>query len=225
MKATIEYVERKFKEFNTLMFNGELPMLPIKLSNARTFLGQLRFKERNTDDGKKEKYDFALFINTKYDLPEQEVEDTLIHEMIHYYIEWHQFQDTSQHGEMFHMMMNAINKKFNRHVGVRHWSTKEQLEQDDQKRQHIICVSRFKTNLRGITIATRTRLFDLWEQMKSFPDVVEQHWYASTDPFWNRYPRAVTPKIYRIPFDELEEHLKDAQELENTGKTIRIKRI
>jgi predicted SprT family Zn-dependent metalloprotease len=224
MKATIEYVERKFNEFNTMMFNGELPMLPIKLSNARTFLGKVNFRKRQTEEGKTENYDFTLFINTKYDLPEQEIEDTLIHEMIHYYIEWHQFKDTSAHGEMFQMMMKAINKKFNRHVSVRHWSTKEQLEQDDEKRQHFICVSRFKTNLRGITIATRTRLFDLWEQMKLFPDVVEQHWYASTDPFWNRYPRAVTPKIYRIPFDELEEHLKDAQELENTGKTIRIKK-
>lgn len=223
MKTTVEYIEHKFNEFNALMFNGELPMLPIKLSNARTFLGQLGYKKRQKEDGKMECYDFVLRINTKYELPESEIEDTLIHEMIHYFIHWHQLEDTSQHGEMFHMMMNGINKKFGRHVSVRHYSTQEEIAQDDEERQHIVCVSRFKTNLRGITVATHSRLFDLWEQMKSFPDVVEQHWYLSTDPFFNRYPRAVTPKIYRIPIAEIEQHLQGAQELENDGERIRVK--
>ena len=109
MKTTVEYIEHKFNEFNALMFNGELPMLPIKLSNARTFLGQLGYKKRQKEDGKMECYDFVLRINTKYELPESEIEDTLIHEMIHYFIHWHQLEDTSQHGEMFHMMMNGIN--------------------------------------------------------------------------------------------------------------------
>ena len=225
MKATIEYTERKFNEFNALMFNGELPALPIKLSNARSFLGQLSYKMRDKEDGTKECYDFVLRINTKYDLPEPEVEDTIIHEMIHYFIHCHQIKDTSQHGEVFQMMMKGINQKYGRHVSVRHFTTKEEQEQDDEKRQHIVCVSRFKTNLRGITVSTKSRVFDLWEQMKSFPDVVEQHWYISTDPFFNKFPRAVTPKIYRVPIDEIEQHLQGAKELENTGKTIRVRRI
>lgn len=39
MKATIPYVEKRFEEFNQLMFDGQLPKLPIELSNAKTFLG------------------------------------------------------------------------------------------------------------------------------------------------------------------------------------------
>ena len=38
MKATIPYVEKKFEEFNPLIFDGKLPMLPIELSDAKTFL-------------------------------------------------------------------------------------------------------------------------------------------------------------------------------------------
>ena len=86
MKATIPYVEKKFEEFNQQMFAGKLPKLPIELSDAKTFLGQIVFKRRKVDDGKEEHYDFRLRINTRIDLPEEEIEDTIIHEMIHYFI-------------------------------------------------------------------------------------------------------------------------------------------
>lgn len=48
MRPTIEYVERKFDEFNKLCFGGKLPKLPFKISNARNFLGQITFfQEKN----------------------------------------------------------------------------------------------------------------------------------------------------------------------------------
>ena len=46
MKATIPYVEEKFEEFNRQMFAGQLPSLPIELSDAKTFLGVCVFKKR-----------------------------------------------------------------------------------------------------------------------------------------------------------------------------------
>ena len=44
MKATIPYIEQKFEEFNQQMFAGQLPKLPIELSDAKTFLGVCAFK-------------------------------------------------------------------------------------------------------------------------------------------------------------------------------------
>ena len=84
MNITIPYVKQKFEEFNQQMFAGKLPMLPIRLSDAKTFLGVCTYKKRKGKDGKLEKYDFTLRINTRIDLLEEEVEDTIIHEMIHY---------------------------------------------------------------------------------------------------------------------------------------------
>jgi hypothetical protein len=86
MKATIPYVEKKFEEFNQLMFDGKLPKLPIELSDAKTFLGLCVYKKRRTILGRTECYDFKLRISTRIDLVEAEVEDIIIHEMIHYYI-------------------------------------------------------------------------------------------------------------------------------------------
>lgn len=77
MKATIPYIEQKFEEFNLQMFAGQLPKLPIVLSDAKTFLGVCAFKTRKGKDGKKICYDFKLRINTRIDLPEEEIEDTL----------------------------------------------------------------------------------------------------------------------------------------------------
>ena len=69
MRATIPYIEKKFEEFNQLCFAGKLPKLPIQLSDAKTFLGQVVSKTRTLPNGKKEKYDFQLRINTRIDLP------------------------------------------------------------------------------------------------------------------------------------------------------------
>lgn len=44
MEITIPYIKHKFEEFNQQMFAGKLPMLPIKLSDAKTFLGVCTYK-------------------------------------------------------------------------------------------------------------------------------------------------------------------------------------
>jgi hypothetical protein len=54
------------------------------------------------------------------------------------------------------------------------------------------------------------------------PGVVECKWYSSTDPFFNRYPRAIKVKIYRIAAEDLEKHLQDAVPLIRNGHTISV---
>ena len=79
MIATIPYVERKFEEYNRQMFAGQLPKLPIELSDAKTFLGKCVYRKRRLPNGSVENYDFRLRINTRIDLTEAEVEDTILH--------------------------------------------------------------------------------------------------------------------------------------------------
>ena len=44
MNADIPFIEKKFEEFNKLMFAGELHKLPIEQSNAKHFLGNVYSK-------------------------------------------------------------------------------------------------------------------------------------------------------------------------------------
>lgn len=224
MKASLAYIERKFKEYNELCFEGELKPLPFKLSNARTFLGQVAFMREKKPDGTWHYYGFVFRINAKIDLPEEEVEDTILHEMIHYWILSNQMQDTAPHGEIFIKKMKEINVKFNRNLSVSHKVTKEEHDKDTEVRQHLICVSRLRNGRRGITIATKSRLFQLWDEISNFPHIAEWRWVVTTDPFFNRFPRASSLKIYPVNTDELEAHLKDAKEMVRRDNSIMIKK-
>lgn len=224
MRASLDYIKEKFQEFNELCFEGKLQPLPFRLSSARTFLGQVAFMRKRNPNGTWHYSNFVFRISTVIDRPEREVEDTILHEMIHYCILSNQMQDTSAHGEIFKRMMKDINARFNRHITVTHKTTKEEQDSDTRLRQHIICVIRFRNNQRGITIAAKSRLFEFWNQIPRLPNVAECNWYVSTDPYFNRYPRAVSLKYYPISPAELEEHLKGAQPLIKTGRTIRVQR-
>ena len=158
------------------------------------------------------------------DLPENVIEDTVLHEMIHYYILSNQMQDTGPHGKLFIAKMQEINRKFNRNLSVSHHTTKEEHDTDKRIQQHIICVSRLKNGKRGVTVVTKSRLFDLWDAMPNIPNMAELKWVLSTDPYFNRFTKTTKLGICFVPSEELEEHLKDAKELVKQGNSIRVKR-
>lgn len=125
-----EYIEAKFNEYNAQYFDGQLPLLPIKLSHARTFLGKVCFtKRRQWLFGPYQYSNFVLRINTRLDLPEALVEDTILHEMIHYYIAYNQWHDTSAHGRLFRREMKRINEKGGRHITISYRLNAEQIAQ------------------------------------------------------------------------------------------------
>ena len=215
MKATIPYVEKKFEEFNRLMFDGRLPMLPIELSDAKTFLGVCAYKKRRTLLGKTVCYDFKLRINTRIDLDEAEVEDIIIHEMIHYYIGYHGIVDTSAHGRVFREMMKGINERFGRHIRVSHKPTAEQKEQlyGDKRRWHMVAFVVFKDGRTGIKVLPR-----IAEKVVNYYNVVGREstiegieLYMTDDVFFNRYPNSSALRVHYIDRAEAERHLAGAK--------------
>lgn len=121
MIPTIPYLQERFKYFNTLCFGGALPEVPIRLSNARSFLGKVEYKIRR---GLLQKHTNILIrISIRYDRPEKEVEDVLIHEMIHLYIIVRKLKDTSAHGRQFRAIMNELNRKYGRNIRISHKQT------------------------------------------------------------------------------------------------------
>lgn len=225
MKATLEYVERKFAEFNDLMFEGKLKSLPFRLSRARTFLGMVRYKRKRKLFGGWHYSDFQFVISCLYDMPENEVEDTIIHEMIHYWIFSNQMQDNKPHGRLFCGKMEEINRRFGRHLTVTHTKTEADLSNDREIRRHLICISKIKdSDVLGITIASKTKLFMLWDELPKVRQVAECAWYVSTDPFFNRFPRASSLKIYKISKEDLDAHCYDFKPLVRKGDVVIVGR-
>lgn len=224
MRPSVEYVERKFDEFNKLIFGGKLPKLPFKISSARTFLGQIKYFQEKNDDGTWHYYGFTFHVSDKIDLPEDVVDDTIIHEMIHYYIGYNQMQDNAPHGDLFLQKMEEINNKYDRHITVTHKGTKEEADSDTEKRRHLICVSRFKDGTRAITVSADNPriLFRIWDEIERIKEIEDFKWVYSTDPFFNRIPRAQNAKFYKVPIDELRPHLTHVEELVRRGYNVKV---
>ena len=106
--ADIEYLRIRFDHFNAMCFGSSLKPVRIELMRSRTQLGQLRYMRRKKLFGGWRYDDFTLRITSVVDMDEALLEDTLLHEMIHYSILSSQKQDTSAHGVLFRQMMEEI---------------------------------------------------------------------------------------------------------------------
>ena len=225
MKPTISYIEHKFEEFNNQMFGGKLPKIPVELSDAKTFLGQCVYKKKRKPFGKTELYDFRLRINTRADLPEREVEDTIIHEMIHYYIGYNKLEDASAHGPLFVGIMNEINRKFGRHLTVSHKSTKEQREQLQDKRSHyhVIALVNFHDGRTGFKVLPRVlrSILYYYNNVSANKEIDSIQLYMSNNVFFNRYPNSSSLKVHLLEADEIYKQLEGAEKMACDGKTIK----
>ena len=216
-KVTIPYVEQKFEEFNQLMFAGELPKLPIELSDAKTFLGMCVYKRRRTLWGRTEYYGFKLRINTRIDLPEAEVEDIIIHEMIHYYIGYNKIVDTSAHGQVFRQMMNTINERYGRHIRISHKPNKEQKEQlyGTKQRWRVVAYVTFKDGQTGVKVLPKIK-----DKIANYYCVVSREsrvesvkLYMTNNPYFNRYPNSSALRVHYIDKAEAEKQLEGAERI------------
>ena len=217
MTPTVEYLEERFDTFNRMCFDGALPRIPIKLSRARTFVGRLIYRPVRDWRGRVvRREDFVLRISTYFDLPEAEIEDTLIHEMIHYWIAWKGIKDTSSHGKEFRRIMKEINALHGRHLTISHKSTPEEQDRDTRVRDHYFCVSQLADGRTALTVAAQPCIARIRRAFRWSPTVRSQTWYHSRDPWFNRYPHCRSPKIFPVDPAVLQPHL-DAAELLNVS--------
>ncbi len=222
VRVTTDYIRERFALFNGMMFGGRLEMPPLKVSNARSTLGQVRCKRSAQRDGTWRYGDFEFVISGRLKLNERAIDDVIIHEMIHYYILSNRIQDTGPHGVVFRRMMDEINSRYGRNIGVRHRMTEEEHATDSRRSLHMVCVVRGK-GWTGIIVAARTRVRALWDAPTHILDVTEWNWYASYDPYFNRFPHVRTLKVYKVAEEELRAHLSGAHAVVMTDKGIRIR--
>ena len=224
MIADIPYIKRKFEEFNQQMFAGQLPEIPILLSDAKTFLGKCCFKKRKLENGKMEYYDFSLRINTRLDLPEREVEDTIIHEMIHYFIAYKNLEDATSHGPIFQHIMNSINEKYGRNLTISYKSSDEEKEAlvDKKQHYHVVAVVVFNDGRSGIKVLPRVlpRILNYYNTISKQKEIAVVRLYMSNDVFFNRFPNSSALRVHYVDAEIIREHLKGAEMLECDGKTI-----
>lgn len=212
MRATLPFIQTKYREFNALIFKDELPHdLPMQISRARRALGLM--KTHRTSRGPfGAKVTYSISISNCYDLSERELEDVIIHEMIHLYIAVNNLRDTGPHGKIFRTMMADINRRFFRNISVRTALDEETVNSDNRYRRHYVFVSIYEGKPH-VTKCARTRLFELYRAFRDWKQIESFRLYVSTSPYFNRYPNSQTLKIYGTDPAELQKALSDAVEL------------
>ena len=118
MIPTIPFLEKRFETFNHDYFGDTLPPVPLKLGRSVRSLGACTYRKRWKLFGGWTYYNFSIRVSTKFDLPEDELEDILLHEMIHYDILVNQKKDTSAHGRLFRAKMMELNERYGRHIVI-----------------------------------------------------------------------------------------------------------
>ena len=221
MRPSIDYIKTKFDEFNKLCFGGTLKPLPFRLSSARTFIGKVQFERKRNVYGKLHNQNFVFRISDLIDRPQEVIDDTILHGMIHYYILSNQIHDTSPHGVVFKKWMNEINAKYNRNITISHRLTQQEREGDDQIRRHFVCLVHFNDGQIGIAIPASTRLFQFYDQIPKIKGIVGWQWYGTHNPYFNRYKRSTTViKVFKFSQEEFDKYLKNEVKLIKRGNTI-----
>ena len=155
---------------------------------------------------------------------EREIEDTIIHEMIHYFIGVKRLEDSSSHGPMFQHLMKTINEKYGRNITISHKTTESQREEliDKKPHYHVVAVVSFTNGKTGIKVLPRVlpRILNYYNKVREQKTVVDIKLYMSNDIYFNRFPNSSALNVHYVEPSELEEHIKDAEVLGCDGKTI-----
>ncbi|MBR1401362.1 MAG: SprT-like domain-containing protein [Prevotella sp.] len=197
MQVTVDWIESHFCQFNREYFGGELPLPKFSVCNARTRLGALRFKWKAVRTGffsssvKRQCYDYEIRISNYYDIPEREYQNTLLHEMIHYYIAVKNLRDTSVHGTTFRRLMNQLNAK-GWGVTVRTDTKGWPVARRNEGKPRIVLAGVTTENKCFLSVVS-PRYVRTIDRMASKNMLIKNHsWHVTTNDYFRNFPQSRT---------------------------------
>ena len=209
MRPTTDFLVERFGEFNQTFFGGTLPPIPILLSDVKSYAGMYVHRRRTSGVTRQIK------INIRMDLPREEYEDTLLHEMIHYAIDLSGKRDNAPHGTLFRQMMQMINENGDRHISNSHSLPRGSTDHIDRRpRWHIVAVL---TTAQGPMVKVLPRIAHrirhYYDAVIKSPEVSEIRFFMTRNPYFNRFPVSGTFTAHMIDGEELNRELLDATPL------------
>jgi hypothetical protein len=222
MRPTLEYIIEKFDYYNQLCFDGKLKRPPILLNTRYAELGITKQQLIHNDDGTCQWSDPWIEISVRQDLPEYEYIDTIVHEMIHYYIVSNGLKDDSDHGTIFCQKMKEITEKYGIRITITYNPTEDE-QIATKTRDRFICVANGTDGHTYFAVVAKNKLFRFWDIIPQIEGVSEVHWFVSDRRIFEKYPVAVSPSLMYIDAGKIHHYLTGARELENTGVLIREK--
>ena len=209
MRPTADFLKERFGEFNQTFFGDALPPIPILLSDVKSYAGMYVHRRRTSGVTRQIK------INVRMDLPREVYEDTLLHEMIHYAIDFSGKRDNAPHGTLFRQMMQMINEKGDRHISISHSLPRGTTDHIDRRpRWHIVAVL---TTAKGPMVKVLPRIAQhirrYYDAVIESPEISEIRLFSTRNPYFNRFPVSGAFTAYVVDEGELMSELSDADPL------------
>ncbi len=215
MIPSLLFLLRSFSEWNERVFGSTLPYINLHITNAKSYEGLFRVKVIKRRGAVH--YIPSITISTLYEKSKEDIEDVLLHEMIHFYI-WHnKIKDTSKHGEVFRKMMADINRRFNRHLSISHKHTMDSAGKAIVNMWFPLMVVETADGRRLICVPAQSCLGSIYSYFRK-SGTMKIRVYVSNDKRLSIYPRIRTPKLYNIDqgvLDEIIEKAYDASPSKN----------
>ena len=187
-ELTIDYLRQAFEHYNNLIFDGKLPVPKLKWSRAKTRLGQMACK-RKKSWGRTKFYDFSISVSNYYKLTTEQIDDVLIHEMIHYSIAYTGLKDTSSHGIVFRSMMDKINRTFGRHLTISVRTRNLQPRTAQQPKDYLILALKMKDGKYFLSSVNPSAAGKLAISLARTREIAHYAWYQSQDEYFHSMPR------------------------------------
>lgn len=190
MEITVAYLQEAFRKYNEEIFGNALPMPNLRVSNAKRRLGSMHCRIQKIW-GKTHR-SFTIVVSNYYDVPLSLIEDTLIHEMIHYEIAYKKLKDTSAHGTLFRQRMDEINRKYHRNITISKRMTDYAPRKNDQTETYLVLAIEMNDGSHLLSSVARTMLEDLERQIKRVEKISNFCWYVTQDAYFRNFPKVRT---------------------------------
>lgn len=212
MIPTISYMQQAFERYNKLCFKGQLTPPRFKLSRSRSQLGWMKYM-RTRRLMRVTKTDYTIALSVCYDLPTDELDDVLIHEMIHYYIAVKGLRDNAPHGALFRQLMNEINALYGRHITVsaRHKASSLSSSRITLDVPRLVLALEMADGTRYLSQVAPRAMLDVTMRISSIPHLQRYAWYESRHPFFATLPKVRTARAVRVTPSSYEAYLQDAK--------------
>lgn len=218
MYVTCDYLYARFNALNHEVFADALPPIQLRCGRGRHQLGCFRVKRLRQTVARDVAEWRCITITAAYDFTPEQLDDLLLHEMLHYYLHHTGVKDLAVHGPCFMKMMTDINKKFGRHITVYAALTEEQRKQEAERRHTLYIVAKVLLKDGRTAVKSLPRVRDRMEEFKkralAWNKVQDVKLYTTRNPYFSRFPRSSVLKL-QLPHDtdELEKAFADALEL------------
>lgn len=215
MTLTTDILHTWFRQFNADYFGDELPVPRIALSKARTRLGTMSC--RRVRKLLRWTYtDFTIRISTYYECSEREFQETLLHEMIHLYIAYHNLTDTSSHGKVFRQIMQRLNSEHGWNITITSSMRNHKLTPstpDNSPTSFLVLAIVLDDGKRMLSVVNVRSALKVDASARRTHRIADHRWYMSQDPYFRDFTCVRSLRARRVSMDVYNEKTAAMQPL------------